>query len=616
MKDFKTFFFKIVSLNFIFLLLMSAYRFIFFVHYGKSIDLNGLCCDILRAFCIGVRFDLSVISGINAPAMLLFIILFIVGRQDFFKPFIKFLKYYYTILIGILFVLFCIDFHFYAYFQDHLNILIYGFFEDDTKALIKTFYENYNLFLTGLIILVFFAVVFFISKFILKFKNYNFLLPNKIARILISAILSFFIFMFIRGSVSWHAIGVYSDISSNTFVNKVAINCVFTLQRAIEHKAEERKDIDYIVKTGYGNDIRRAFADFLNKDISTIPQKHPEKSIISKTSFNKKIENAKPTVILIVMESFGGDLIKYNSKNFNILGSLKKHFDKDIVFYNFSSEGNITVNAVEATFLNTAIRPNAFYISQSKYVYKKYLFASLYPYKKNGYETFFIYGDNSSWRNIGTFALNSGFDKALSGGVIKKNFQRGPWGIYDKYLFDLVFETLSHTDSNKFIYVLTTTNHPPYSLPGDYKKLPLEIPDSLKNQTSNINNLKKRFAVYQYANEMLGQFIDKIKSSKYADNTIIAVTGDHSYNAYHIESFFDNICVPFYLYIPKTIKPKNIDTHVLGSHLDIMPTLYNLSLSNIEYMSEGTDLLSKKALNNTILYKDYIMNRNFIVHKD
>ncbi|MDR3274810.1 MAG: hypothetical protein LBS81_02295 [Endomicrobium sp.] len=100
---------------------------------------------------------------------------------------------------------------------------------------------------------------------------------------------------------------------------------------------------------------------------------------------------------------------------------------------------------------------------------------------------------------------------------------------------------------------------------------------------------------------MLGQFIDKIKNSKYADKAIIAVTGDHSYNAYHIESFFDNICVPFYLYIPKTINPKNIDTHILGSHLDIMPTLYNLLLSNTEYMSEGTDLLSKKALNNTIL---------------
>ncbi|MDR3274808.1 MAG: hypothetical protein LBS81_02285 [Endomicrobium sp.] len=87
------------------------------------------------------------------------------------------------------------------------------------------------------------------------------------------------------------------------------------------------------------------------------------------------------------MESFGGDLIKYNSKNFNILSLLKKHFDEDIVFYNFSSEGNITVNAVEATFLNTAIRPNAFYISQSKYVKNIFLLHYI-PIKKTEMQRF------------------------------------------------------------------------------------------------------------------------------------------------------------------------------------------------------------------------------------
>ncbi|MDR3274807.1 MAG: hypothetical protein LBS81_02280 [Endomicrobium sp.] len=81
---------------------------------------------------------------------------------------------------------------------------------------------------------------------------------------------------------------MYSDVSSNTFVNKVAINCIFTLQRA-----EERKNIDYVVKTGYGNNIMRGFVDFLNKDKKFIPKKHPEEFVISKTSFNKKIKNLK-----------------------------------------------------------------------------------------------------------------------------------------------------------------------------------------------------------------------------------------------------------------------------------------------------------------------------------
>ena len=131
-----------------------------------------------------------------------------------------------------------------------------------------------------------------------------------------------------------------------------------------------------------------------------------------------------------------------------------------------------------------------------------------------------------------------------------------------------------------------------------------------------MSEAKKRFASYQYSNEMLGRFISKVKSSKYASNTIIAVTGDHNFNNYNIENFFDSIRVPFYLYVPNTLKPKEYDNTVFGCHLDIMPTLYNLSLSNTEYMSEGVDLFSKNSKDNIMLYGDYIFNKNIAVHKD
>ncbi|GHT37199.1 hypothetical protein AGMMS49593_03710 [Endomicrobiia bacterium] len=422
-----------------------------------------------------------------------------------------------------------------------------------------------------------------------------------------------------RGTVGLLPISRYSNVSSNGFLNKTALNCVFNLGKAVEYKIKV-PDVDYIAKTGYKNNIRQAFADFLGKDINAIPEEKPERSLVFKTSINKKIENLKPNVILIVMESFGNDLMKYNSKQFNVLGELKKHFDEDIVFHNFSSEGTITIDAIESTFLNTRRRPDSERLIQSKYAYKLYKqdqFAAVTPYKQSGYETLCLYGGNTSWRNLRTLALNLGFDKVLSCELINKNFPRGVWGVYDEYLFDLIFETLSQSDNNKFIYALTTTNHPPYTLPQDYRRLPLEIPKSLKDTILDISLAKQRFATYQYSNEMLGRFISKIKNSKYADNTIIAVTGDHSFNdACRMKNFFDAIRVPLYLYIPKSIRSKNINTDVFGSHLDIMPTLYNLSLSNSEYMSEGTDLLSKNAMNNVIHYENYIIDKSYAVNDD
>jgi phosphoglycerol transferase MdoB-like AlkP superfamily enzyme len=615
MKNFKTALFRVLLLNFIFLLLMSAYRLIFFIYYSKGTNFNGLGFDVLKAFYMGCRFDLSVLATANAPATLLFVLLFMIGKQFLLKPFFCSLKYYYTVLISIILALCCVDFYFYAYFKDHLNILVFGFFEDDTRALIKTFYDNYNLPLICCEVFALSTAVFFISKTILKLKSYALGFSNIFFRLLISSAIIFLVFLMIRGKAGLLPIGQCAEVSSNNFLNKTALNCVFNLGRAVENKIKS-SDVDYIAKTGYKNNIRQAFADFLEKDVNAISKEKPEESLVFKTSVNKNIENLKPNVILIVMESLNNDLMKYNSEQFNVLGELKKHFDEDMVFHNFSSEGKITVEAIEATFLNTRRRPSSESLTQSKYAYKQYQFAAVTPYKQSGYETFFLYGGNTGWRNVGTFASNLGFDKVLSGNAKKYFVASGCWGVYDQHLFDLVFETLSDGDNNKFIYVLTTTNHSPYILPKDYRRLPLETPKSLKDATNDINRAQQRFATYQYSNEMLGRFISKIKNSKYADNTIIAVTGDHSFNTYQAETFFDAIRVPFYLYIPKSIRPENVNTDVFGSHLDIMPTLYNLSLSNAKYMSEGVNLLSKNAENNVMHYENYIFDKTYAVSDD
>jgi phosphoglycerol transferase MdoB-like AlkP superfamily enzyme len=112
---------------------------------------------------------------------------------------------------------------------------------------------------------------------------------------------------------------------------------------------------------------------------------------------------------------------------------------------------------------------------------------------------------------------------------------------------------------------------------------------------------------------MLGRFITKIKNSKYASNTIIAVTGDHNFMdclSYPNERLLDALSVPFYLYIPKDIKPLIIDVSVFGSHLDIMPTLYDISLSNSEYMAMGQSLISDKAKNNIISIDNGVIMSN------
>ncbi|TEY08815.1 LTA synthase family protein, partial [Campylobacter sp. US18a] len=142
------------------------------------------------------------------------------------------------------------------------------------------------------------------------------------------------------------------------------------------------------------------------------------------------------------------------------------------------------------------------------------------------------------------------------------------------------------------IIALTISNHPPYKFPqNDLPKLE-NIPQTLLNmlpyEKDKQDNIIK---AYTYANNEFGKFLDKVKQSPFKDSVIIAATGDHRVREMSMDLNSQKAfaySVPFYLYIPKDLQD-NIyyDKDRIGSHKDIFPTLYALSLSNVKYLSVG-----------------------------
>ncbi|MDR0822522.1 MAG: sulfatase-like hydrolase/transferase [Endomicrobium sp.] len=651
MRFFRKILSKIILLNIIFLAAMSGFRLVFFLYYGQGMDFSGFGADIAEAFYMGVRYDAAVLGYVNVLVNLSFCVLMFIGRKEYFDKFFKAARLYYTIIMGFVFVFLYIDFEFYSYFQSHLNILAFGIVDDDTKALLSTFHENYNFFIVGLKFAICFIVPYLIARFSLS--RHCGLDPQSpttqcgrttaeiagqarndeakslgnngaqgegasqsaIKKAVLFLTLGLLNFIIIRGTFTMFPLGLpNAEISANPFINTVAINAFYVFEDAIVVRGQGSK-IDYIEAAGYKDNIRQAFADYLDIDISEIPQVHPEDSLRIALPYNKIIEDDKPNVIFIVMESFGADLIKYNSTEFNILGELKKHFDEDFLFMNFLSAHHVTIGSLETAIANVARRPDAPYLAQSKYLYNTYDFWGALPYKAKNYETLFFYGGNSGWRGLDSLMSIAGFNKILGEGTMPKDAPRNQWGIFDGYLFDFIFDEFVKDDKRKFIYVMTMTNHPPFSLPKDYKPMSLTPPKDLAQKIIDEEMAAKRFETYQYACEMLGRFITKVKNSKYGDNTIIAVTGDHNFwglFGYSAQDILDRLSVPLYLYIPPKLRPQNINDAVFGSHIDILPTLYNLSLSNTQVFAMGQNLLSKKAEKNIAFHDSgAIMDKNY-----
>ena len=622
----KQFIKRIITLNIIFALIMTIYRIIFTFYYSDWAELSQYFGDLVQAFVLGVRYDCAVLAYINSLVTLFFILFWFIGSQKLFVKFVKSLKYYYTIFFGCIVTLLCIDFGFYSYFQNHMNILMFGVFEDDTKALFSTIAENYPVVWVGIGFILIFVFVYVLTKLVLEKKVIGYYIEKtKIhIKIILALVLLCANFIIARGSFGLFPLGVdNAEISTNTFINKVAINGIYTLQAAIEARSKQ-KDRDYIAKMGYSKDnMAKTFADFLNIDVSSIDKQEPENSLKRTTKYNKNIEEIKPNVVFIMMEALGTDLMHYNSESFNVLGEFKKHLDEDIVFYKFLPANMGTIGSLESAMTNIARLPLSQFLCQSKYAYNKYFYTGPVPYKNKGYETIFMYGGNAGWRNCTAYMPNVGFDKVIGEGSMPKEYERNQWGVYDEYLFDYILKTLGENDNSKFVYIMTTSNHPPYSLPSNYKQpYPLEINEELKKDITGDKTLSKmRFATYQYSCQKVGEFLTKLKNSKFADNTIVAITGDHNFwntFSYSVERKLDEMSVPFYLYIPKKLRPDSkADTdNIVGSHTDILPTLYNLSLSNTDYWATGTDLLSDEAEQNiasnclgSIMTKD-----NFVIY--
>jgi phosphoglycerol transferase MdoB-like AlkP superfamily enzyme len=129
----------------------------------------------------------------------------------------------------------------------------------------------------------------------------------------------------------------------------------------------------------------------------------------------------------------------------------------------------------------------------------------------------------------------------------------------------------------------------------------------------------ENFYNYQYSSNCLGDFISKIKGSFLKDQTIISATGDHNtWMLFHYteKSLHRKFGVPFYLYAPQRyLQGKQIDTHRFGSHKDIFPTLFNLSLSDEKYFNSGNDLLTNnwKTLFFGINEKSIAVDKNGLI---
>lgn len=561
--------------------------------------------DLGRAFLMGLRFDSVALCYALVLPVLSYILWLCFPGPWTARALTWFERGYYVFVVTAICAITLVDLGYYSYFQDHLNVLVFGFFEDDTMALIRTFRKNYPFFtILGAAVVGVLALASSSAR-IFRVGNYLDAGPRPQRHLSFKVILAYVLLIPFIGVGARGSLGLFplheidAAVSPDPFLNYLAYSGIHGLHRAVKVRQEHNQvwnsnGIFY----GYGR-WQEAAADLYDIPVEKLPN-DPIELLAQTTPRNEWAEKTRPHVVLIMMESWGGYWMSWQSPEFDVLGELAPHFRTDNVLFNFVPSMTATIGSLSALMVSAPHRPEGNFLTESRYMQVPFRFAPAKHFKQAGYKTRFIYGGGIGWRTVDRFAKIQSFDTIEGDFAIESRYgkiEKHDWGIYDGDVFRYIEDTLKEATEPQFIFVMTTTNHPPYQVPADYRALPLTIPPALASQlVSDAQLSAERFRVYQYSNRMLGQLIDRVRASPLGEKTLIAATGDHGFllKNFGEEELLQKWQTPLYLYVPPAGFRK-IPADTFGSHVDIFPTLYELALSDFRHYSWGSSLLDPRA---------------------
>lgn len=278
----------------------------------------------------------------------------------------------------------------------------------------------------------------------------------------------------------------------------------------------------------------------------------------------------KPNVIQITVESLSADFLSSFNHASRLTPELESLARRSLVFDNFYATGTRTDRGMEALTLSVPPTPGRSLVKRPR---NENLFTLGSVFRSKGYDTAFIYGGYGYFDNMNYFFGNNGYRVVDRVGVAKEDITfANAWGACDE---DLYRWTLREADRAAaegkpfFHFVMTTSNHRPFTYPEGRIDLPSKI--------------SGRAGAVKYTDYAIGKFLRDAATRPWFKNTVFVIVADHCASvAGKTELPVQNYHIPLLVYAPGgQIAPGHITD--LMSQIDYAPTL--LGLLNWSYPS-------------------------------
>lgn len=562
--------------------------------------LTAPASDLLQAFWIGLRFDAKVMAILMGPWLLVATLLLALPRvaiaawRRLWLPWALLCM----VLVNLLSL---VNHFFFSFYQGPINSLVFGLFEDDTQAVLDTVWSDYPL--LGLLVALVGMTGAQLAWMRRGGRREGRRAPRHLgwprASLLVVATLVALIGLG-RGSLGTFPLREMNmAVSANAFVNDLVPSGpeAFYLAWKERELANIGDDPEAgLAHYGFSSPLEAARAlgwtevDSAEEVLARLTQTTPRRAVL---------EAAPPHVVVSLMESWGRRPLDFDDPEHNdLLGRLRPWLeDKADYFPHTLSSQNGTHPSLEGLLLDTPISP----LTQSRYGYRTFSTSVALPYRRAGYRTVFLTAGSVQWRNLDDSLRRQGFDRVLGASAIRERFPEatgGTWGLDDEWMFRTGAELLEEADARGekvMLVMLSITNHPPYHIPDDYRPAPLDVSRLGEALAVSPELGTSILETYQYANDAMGGFLDRLESEGLLGHTLFAATGDHNTRSIiqypDAHDLFDQFGVPLLVWLPPRYREGAVaQVEDWTSHRDIFPTLWAHSLSGAEVPWVGRDL--------------------------
>nr|WP_315465463.1 LTA synthase family protein [uncultured Rhodoferax sp.] len=485
-----------------------------------------------------------------------------------------------------------INLHYFGFYKTPIDSLIFGLAEDDTAAVLQTIWQDFPVVWTLLLAAALtWGSVALHRLLTVRIRPETVLQTRHLVVKLLVILLAFFALLFAgKGTLRQMALQrQHLTVTTSQFLNDMVPNGVIALKYAWDSRGQSQNLADPNVGVqamGFRSPLAAAQA---------LGLPHANDAEVKAALFAHDPLPAgasKKNLLFFLMESWSAEPMLYQSPTFDVLGRMAPTLQNACHFKNFDSAHGGTHPSLEAILYSTPITPLTLGGAGRRTI--PWTLAQVA--KEAGYQTLFVTSARSGWRDLNRVLKVQGFDEVVDANNLKQAYPEallGIWGVWDDYVFKYLSKRMAAQPKDKpiFVFVLTSTNHPPYDLPADYQRVPRDM-TQWKGETSS-ETLIPNLDTYHYATDLLGGFVQEVQKGPLKDNTIIAGTGDHNVRSFGVYADASRRYlvrqVPFVIWGSKLQCGNQLEQP--ASHRDMFNTLFPLAGIQGNYINAGRNLL-------------------------